>query len=78
MKTKTQQFNVTYVSPFNGRKMRSIEVPADSIYMADSGEIVYRYNDFYPACEVIEVEEVSQELLDAKLAYFTKHGTANE
>ena len=78
MTTKTQQFNVTYVCPWNGRNMRSIEVPADSIYMADSGEVVYRFNDFYPACEVIEVEEVSQDYLAAKMMYFNKYGTACE
>ena len=76
--TTKQQFNVTYVSPFNGRKVRSLEVSADSIYMADSGEVVYRFNDFYPACEVLEVEEVSQAHLDAKAAYFKKYGTARE
>jgi hypothetical protein len=80
MTTKTQQkqFDVTYVSPFNGREVTSREVPANSIYQNDSGEMVYRYNNFYPACEVITACEVPQSRLDAQLAYFTKYGTANE
>jgi len=40
--------------------------------------MVYHYNDFYPACEVVTACEVPQSRLDAKAAYFAKYGTANE
>jgi hypothetical protein len=65
--TTKQQFNVTYVCPWNGRTVRAVEVSADRIYMADSGEMVFRYNHHYTACEVVEVEEVSQDYLAAKM-----------
>jgi len=74
----TKQFDVTYICPWNGREVTSREVPAESIYQNDSGEMVYRYNDFYPACEVITACEVPQSRLDAKRAYFDKYGTACE
>ena len=80
MTTKTQQkqFDVTYVCPHSGREVTIREVPASSIYQNDSGEMVYRYNNFYPACEVITACEVPQSRLDAQLAYFKRYGTANE
>ena len=74
----SKEYNVKFICPWNGRQMRSMEVSESSIYMAESGEIVYRYNDHYNACEVVEVEEVSQAHLDAKAAYFKKYGTACE
>jgi len=78
MTTKQKQFDVTYVCPFSGREVTAVEVPANSIYQNDSGEMAYRYNDFYPACEVITACEVPQSRLDAKASYFAKYGTANE
>tara|TARA_Y100000389_G_C17370740_1_gene468891 strand:+ start:550 stop:777 length:228 start_codon:yes stop_codon:yes gene_type:complete len=74
---KNPTVNVTYISP-TGRKMRSIEVPADRVYMDDSGEVLYRFNKIYPACEVIEVELVPQSSIDAKRGYFERFGTACE
>ena len=71
-------FDVTYVCPFSGREVTAVEVPADFINQNDSGEMVYHYNDFYPACEVVTVCEVPQDRLDAKMAYFKRYGTANE
>lgn len=73
-----KQFDVTYVCPFNGREVTSIEVSADRIYQNDSGEMVYHYNDFYPACEVVTACEVPQDRIDAKMAYFNRYGTAGE
>ena len=76
--TNEKQFDVTYVCPFSGREVTSIEVSADRIYQNDSGEMVYHYNDFYPACEVVTACEVPQDRLDAKMAYFKRYGTACE
>ena len=74
----TKQFDVTYINPWNGREVTSVEVSADRIYQNDSGEMVFRYNDFYPDCEVITACEVPQSRLDAKASYFAKWGTASE
>ena len=78
MTTKQKQFDVTYVCPWNGRTMTSVEVPADRLYQNDSGEMVFRYNHHYTACEVVTACEVPKSRLDAKAAYFTKYGTACE
>ena len=71
-------FDVTYIEPWTGREVTSIEVSADRIYQNDSGEMVFRYNDHYNACEVVTACEVPQDRLDAKLAYFKRYGTAGE
>jgi|TARA_R100000084_G_C4563136_1_gene105578 hypothetical protein len=74
--TNQKQFNVTYVQP-NGMVFKSMEVPASRLFQNDSGETRYRFNDRFDY-EVISVEEVSQDYLDAKRAYFNKYGTACE
>lgn len=71
-------FDVKYVNPFSGHEVTEVEVSADRLSQNDSGETVFRYNDFHPACEVVGVVEVSQARLDAKAAYFVRWGTANE
>ena len=71
-------FNVKYVNPFSGRETTEVEVSADRLSQNDSGETVFRYNDFHPTCEVVGVVEVSQSKLAAKEAYFVRWGTANE
>ena len=71
-------FDVKYVNPFSGHEVTEVEVSADRLSQNDSGETVFRYNDFHPACEVVGVVEVSQAMLDAKAAYFVRWGTANE
>jgi len=71
-------FDVTYVSPWSGREVTEVEVSADRISQNESGESVFRYNDFHPACEVVRVVEVSQARLHAKELYFARWGTANE
>ena len=73
-----KQVDVTYVQPWNGRKCTSVEVSADRVYLSDSGEMVFRYNDYYNACPVVEVVPVPQSRLDAKAAYFARYGTACE
>ncbi len=74
----TKQFDVTYINPFNGREVTEVEVSSNYLPQNDSGETVFRMNDYYPACEVVRVVEVSQSRLDAKVAYFAKWGTASE
>jgi len=74
----TKQFDVTYINPFSGREVTEVEVSANYLSQNDSGETVFRMNDFHPACEVVRVVEVSQARLDAKAAYFARWGTANE
>lgn len=71
-------FDVKYVNPISGHEVTEVEVSADRLGQNDSGETVFRYNDFHPACEVVGVVEVSQARLDAKAAYFVRWGTANE
>ena len=71
-------FDVTFIAPWNGREMRSMEVSANRIYQHDSGEMVYRYNDRYNACEVVTACEVPQPRIDAQAAYFNKYGRACE
>ena len=77
-KNVMKQFDVTYIEPWTGREVTSIEVSADRIYQNDSGEMVFRYNDHYNACEVVTACEVPQDRLDAKAAYFKRYGTACE
>jgi hypothetical protein len=53
-------------------------VPRDRLFQNDSGETRFKLNHFYTDVEVVGVKEVSQDYLDAQLAYFTRYGTANE
>jgi len=81
MTTKTQQkqFDVTCIDPtWNNREVTHRSVDADRLFQNDSGETRYKLNHFYTDVEVVSVVEVSQDYLDAQLAYFTKYGTANE
>jgi hypothetical protein len=73
-----KQFDVTYIEPWSGREVTSIEVSANRIRQNDSGEMVFSYNDHHNACEVVKVVEVPQSRLDAKMAYFKRFGTACE
>ena len=78
MTTKQKQFDVTFIQPWNGKTCTAVEAFADQLYMSDSGEMVYRYNHHYDACEVVTAVEGSQDRLDAKAAYFKRFGTACE
>ena len=73
-----KQFNVTYICPWSGREVTSIEVSADRLSQNSSGETIYCYNHHYPACEVVSLVEITQSELDAKRAYFERFGTACE
>ena len=75
--TNEKQFDVTYIQPLNGRQCTSKEVPASRLFQNDSGETRYRFNS-HTDCEVVTVKQVSQEYLDAKMAYFKRYGTACE
>lgn len=75
--TNEKQFDVTYIQPWNGRQCTSKEVPASRLFQNDSGETRYRFNS-HTDCEVVAVKQVSQEYLDAKMAYFKRYGTACE
>jgi len=80
MKTKTQQkrFDVLAISPVTNRETTFRSVPADQLFTNEHGETRFRFNHHYTDVETISVTQVSQDLLDAQLAYFTKYGTANE
>ncbi len=78
MTTKQKQFEVTYICPWNGREVTDLQVDADRITQNDSGEMVFRYNHHYTACEVVTTREIPQDYLDAKAAYFKRFGTACE
>jgi len=74
--TNEKQFNVTYVLD-NGFKQRCMEVPASSMYTNENGVQMYKFNNMHHY-EVVNVEEVSQSLLEAKRSYFNAYGTACE
>tara|TARA_R110001583_G_scaffold83126_1_gene219817 strand:- start:663 stop:896 length:234 start_codon:yes stop_codon:yes gene_type:complete len=77
MTTKTKQFDVVAISPVNNRETTFRSVSADNVNISTEG-ITFNFNNFYPTVPVISMVEVSQDLLDAQLAYFKKNGTANE
>ena len=71
----TKVYEVTYVDPETGRNVTNPEVDEDRISQNDSGELVYFYNKFHPACEVISTKVVDPSYLAAKIAYFEQWGT---
>ena len=77
MTTQQKQFDVVAISPVNNRETTFRSVLAANVNISTEG-ITFNFNDFYPAVPVISMVEVSQDLLDAQLAYFSKYGTANE
>ena len=77
MTTKTKQFDVVAISPVNNRETTFRSVSADNVNISTEG-ITFNFNNFHPTVPVISMVEVSQDLLDAQLAYFKKNGTANE
>ena len=79
MTTKQKQFDVKCIDPTcNNREVTHMSISADRLFQNDSGETRFKLNHFYTDVEVVSVKEVSQDYLDAQLAYFTKYGTANE
>ena len=77
MTTKQKEFDVVAISPVNNRETTFRSVPAEYINISTDG-ITFEFNNFYPAVPVISMVEVSQDLVDAKRAYFDKYGTACE
>jgi hypothetical protein len=75
MKETMKSYNVTIVNPFRNSNETHMTVSADRI---DFDANTFRYNDHYPACEIVAIEEVPQAKLDAMAAYFNRYGTACE
>ena len=73
-----KRFDVKAIDPTTGRPTTFRSVSRDQLRQNDSGETVFRYNDYYDSCEVISVLEVPQSKMDAMAAYFERYGTANE
>jgi len=76
--TNKKHFDVTIICPIRGGRVTHRHVSEDSIRLSDSGEMVFRYNDFHDSCQVISAVEVPQSKMDAMARYFEKYGTANE
>tara|TARA_Y100000361_G_scaffold138679_1_gene141085 strand:- start:33 stop:320 length:288 start_codon:yes stop_codon:yes gene_type:complete len=76
--TNQKRFDVKAIDPVTGRPTTFRSVSRDQLRQNDSGETVFRYNDYHDSCEVISVVEVPQAKLDAERRYFEKYGTANE
>ena len=70
-----KSYNVKIVNPFRNRPETHMSVYADRI---DFDNNTFHYNDHYPACEILAIEEVPQKTLDAMAAYFDRYGTACE
>jgi len=78
-----KKFNITYISPINGRQTMELEVSADRLFDRD-GETWFRYDvtPFYNGEEEImrEVEVITATQCDtkAKESYMAQYGTASE
>jgi hypothetical protein len=78
-----KKFNITYISPINGRQTMELEVSADRLFDRD-GETWFRYDvtPFYNGEEeimrVVEVITATQCDTTAKAAYMERFGTASE
>ena len=78
-----KSFNITYISPINGRQTMELEVSADRLFDRD-GETWFRYDvtPFYNGEEEImrEVEVITATQCDTKVkaAYMDRFGTAAE
>ena len=78
-----KRFNITYISPINGRQTTELEVSADRLFDRD-GETWFRYDvtPFYNGEEevlrVVEVITATQCDTTAKAAYMERFGTAAE
>lgn len=77
MTTQQKQFDIVAISPVTFLRTTFRSVSAENLNISTEG-ITFNFNNFYPAIPVISMVEVSQDLLDAQLEYFKKHGTANE
>ena len=81
-----KSFNITYISPINGRETMELEVSADRLFDRD-GETWFKYDDDcgwynpetrqeeFRVCEVITATQCDT---TAKAAYMERFGTASE
>ena len=82
-----KKFNITYVSPINGRETMELHVDANRLFDRD-GETWFKYDDDcgwynpetrqeeFRVCEVITATLATD--VEAKAAYMERFGTANE
>lgn len=69
-------FDVRYVHPIRKREETGMNVPASSLHMRD-GQNTYHFNNFFPACPVLELTDVT-ERVKMEQHYFNRFGTAAE
>ena len=67
---------VTYINPLNDMP-ETTECFSNQTAFSDTG-MTFKFNDHYPTCEVLSIEEVPQELVAAQDAYFAQYGTSAE
>ena len=81
-----KRFNITYISPINGRQTMELEVSADRLFDRD-GETWFKYdhqigwlNPETMSIEFRECEVITATLCDttAKASYMERFGTAAE
>lgn len=66
-------YQVKIANPHRGIKETHPHVSAEKIDFENM-----TYHAYGCDCPILEISEVSQSYLDAKLAYFKRYGTANE
>mgnify|MGYP003116982533 CR=1 FL=1 len=49
--TNKKHFDVKIVCPISGREVTHKHVSSDSLRQNDSGETVFRYNDYHDSCK---------------------------
>jgi hypothetical protein len=64
-------YNVTILNPTTGRRERNLNVPAAQINFEKN---TFRFNDFFPACEILKLETISDEERAAENKYFAEYG----
>ena len=84
-----KKFNITYISPINGRQVMELDVNANRLFDRD-GETWFKYDDDcgwynpetgqeeFRVCEVITATAITEEEQAAKASYFETYGTASE
>jgi hypothetical protein len=68
-------YDVTIQCPILDRPMTHRMVGANRV---DLKARTFYYNGHYPACPILEVENVSQDYVDSVAAWCEKHGTAGD
>ena len=84
-----KSYNITYISPINGRQVMELDVNANRLFDRD-GETWFKYDDGigwynpetgqeeFRVCEVITATAITEEEQAAKASYFETYGTASE